>query len=196
VNPPDSTPFKKDLVIHEQIRGHDFTFHSTWGLFSPKQLDEGSLLLLNHFDVEPAQNTLDLGCGYGVIGLSIARQCPQGRVHMVDRDFVAVDYARRNAELNGLTNTEAYLSNAFSAVPLDMRFNNVVSNLPAKVGKDMLSIIVMDAWNQLEPGGRLCVVTIAGLREWCKRNFRDIFGNYKKLKQGKTYAVSMAVKEA
>ena len=192
---PDRAPFKRDLVFTQEVCGHGFTYHSTWGLFSPRKLDEGSLLLLNHFPVEPSQLSLDLGCGYGAIGLSIAQQCPEGRVHLVDRDFVAVDYARRNAELNGLSNAEAYLSNGFSAVPGDRRFNNVVSNLPAKVGKEMLSIMVTDAWHHLEPGGRLCVVTIAGLREWCKRNFRDIFGNYKKLKQGKTYAVSMAVKE-
>jgi 16S rRNA G1207 methylase RsmC len=115
---------------------------------------------------------------------------------MVDKDFVAVEYAGKNAELNGLTHCQAYLSNALSHVPADFVPDNIVSNLPAKVGREMLNLILAQSYERLPVGGRLCVVTISGLREWAKRNFRDVFGNYKKLKQGKTYAVSMAVKES
>ena len=151
-------------------------------------------LLIEHFDVELDDVTLDLGCGYGAIGLAVARQTPRGCVHMVDRDYLAVELARRNAEANGLDNCRVYLSNGFSEVPGDVRFDNVLSNLPAKVGREMLSIILHDAWMHLVPGGRLCVVTIAGLRQWVKRNFKEVFGNYKKLKEGKGYVAAVAVK--
>lgn len=152
-------------------------------------------MLIEHFKVEPNQNTIDLGCGYGPIGMAIAQQCPHGHVHLVDKDFVAVEYATRNAERNGLTHCQAYLSNALHHVPTDFVPDNIVSNLPAKVGKELLNIILQQSFERLPVGGRLCVVTISGLRDWAKRNFREVFGNYKKLKQGKTYAVSMAVKE-
>ena len=185
---------KQDVVFQERLRGFELTFHSTWGLFSPRQVDEGSLLLVEHFDVSPDDSTLDLGCGYGAIGLTIAKQTPRGVVHLVDKDFIAVEYARKNAELNGLNNCEVYLSNAFREVSPDVRFNNVVANLPAKTGKEMLLIILHDAYCRLGPGGRIAVVTVSGLRKWIKRNFEDVFGNYTKLKQGKTYTAALAKK--
>lgn len=190
----DIARYKQDIIITTRLRGHTLILHSTWGLFSPKEIDEGSALLIEHFDVEDGQKTLEIGCGYGPIGIAIARQTPAGEVHMVDKDFVAVAYAEKNGAGNGVSNCRVYLSNAFSAVPADLRFDNIVSNLPAKVGKEMLAIILDGAYHALVPGGRICVVTISGLRKWIKRNFLDVFGNYTKVKQGKTYTVAQAVK--
>lgn len=190
-----SDELKKDIVFAATMRGRAMTFHSTWGLFSPRQIDDGSYRLVETVELQPNDVTLDLGCGYGAIGLPLARECPDGAVHLVDRDFLAVEYARRNAELAGLGNCHAYLSNAFSHVPEGLAFDNVVSNLPAKVGKELLWIILQDAHARLKPGGQLVVVTIAGLRQFIKRNFVNVFGNYRKVKQGKSYCVARAVKE-
>lgn len=191
----DIEGLKQDIVFGATLRGHRLAFHSTWGLFSPRRVDDGSYLLIEHIDVRPDDVTLDLGCGYGAIGLVIARSCPDGRVHLVDRDFVAVEYARKNAEANGLDNCEVYLSNAFSEVPRDLSFDSIVSNLPANVGKEMLAIILNDAHARLNPGGRLYVVTIAGLRPFIRRNFEEVFGNYEKLKQARGYSVALAVRQ-
>ena len=185
---------KQDIVFRAELRGREFEFHSTWGMFSPKTIDDGSRMLVEKVALQPEHHTLDIGCGYGAIGIPIARECPDGKVHMVDKDFVAVEYAKKNAALNGLNNCEVYLSNALSNVP-DVGFDNVVSNVPANVGREMLFIMLSDAKDRLKPGGRLYVVTIAGLRQYIKRNFMDVFGNYKKLDHAKTYAVTMAVKE-
>jgi 16S rRNA G1207 methylase RsmC len=190
---PDIERLKRDIVFEATLRGRRLVLHSTWGLFSPRAIDEGSGLLIRHIDVGPADVTLDLGCGYGAIGLAIAAACPSGKVHMVDKDYVAVRYARDNARRNGLDNCEVYLSNAFSEVP-DMRFDNVVSNLPAKVGKELLTIILHDARACLKPGGQLCVVTVNGLRKFIRRNFEQFFGNYRKLKQGPHHTVGLAVR--
>lgn len=184
---------KQDIVFTEWLRGRCFTFYSTWGLFNPKKVDEGSRLLIEHVEVAADALSLDLGCGYGPIGLALAHLCPQGEVHLVDKDFVAVEYARKNAILNHLDNCQIYLSNAFSHIP-DLRFDLIASNLPAKAGNEMLSIILHDAWAHLKPGGRLYVVTLSGLKEYVKRNFRELFGNYTKVKQGKTYTVALAVR--
>jgi 16S rRNA (guanine1207-N2)-methyltransferase len=182
---------KQDIVFRARLRGREMVFHSTWGLFSPRRIDDGSRMLVEKIDLQPDHVTLDLGCGYGAIGLPIAADCPAGKVHLVDKDFVAVDYARRNAERNALGNCEAYLSNAFGGVG-DAAFDNVVSNLPANVGREMLYVILADARAHLKRGGRIYVVTVAGLRQYIKRNFLDVFGNYRKVKQGKTYTVAMA----
>ena len=187
---------KQDIVFDVTLRKHSLVFHSTWGLFSPRCIDDGSYLLIEHIDLADGQRTLDLGCGYGAIGLAIAKACPGGTVHMVDKDFVAVDYARKNAELNRLANCTVELSNAFSAVPGDMMFDNIVANLPAKVGRELLYIILSDARDHLKPGGQLVVVTISGLKDFIKNNFKEVFGNYEKLKQGRDYTVARALKSA
>jgi 16S rRNA G1207 methylase RsmC len=170
------------------------TFRTTWGLFSPKAIDEGSQLLLDVTDVTDGERILDLGCGYGTLGLTLARKSPRGQAVLLDKDFVAVDYARANARLNRLENVDVRLSNGFSAVDKGEQFDLVVSNLPAKVGNEMLTLFIHDAFDHMTPGGRLVVVTIAGLSRYIKREFKDVFGNYKKLKQGKTYTVAMARK--
>ncbi|QCU89339.1 class I SAM-dependent methyltransferase [Thiomicrorhabdus sediminis] len=186
---------KQDLTIHAELKGHALTFRSTWGIFSPREIDSGTDLFLKHLELAEDEICLDLGCGYGPIGLTMAACAPKGQVHMVDKDFVAIEYANKNAELNGLHNAKAYLSNGLSKVPKDIQFTTVVSNIPAKVGKEMLSIMLHDIHQQLAPGGQLVVVTINGLRQYMKRNFNEVFGNYEKVKQGKDYTISRCVKQ-
>jgi 16S rRNA G1207 methylase RsmC len=186
--------WRQDIVFHETLRGQSLTFHSTWGLFSPRAVDEGSRLLIDHAEVGVADDCLDLGCGYGVIGLSLARLAAQGHTCLVDKDFVAVEYSRRNADLNRLGNCEVFLSNGFSQVGA-RRFDLIAANLPAKTGKEMLYLYLVDALAHLRPGGRLYVVTVSGLRRFIERAFNEVFGNYDKLKQGKAYTVALAVKD-
>ena len=188
----DIDRLKRDIVFEATLRGRRMVFHSTWGLFSPRRIDDGTWRLVDNVEVGSEDVTLELGCGYGAIGLAVAALTPAGKVHMVDKDFVALEYAVKNARLNGIDNVEIYPSNAFSAVPAEMRFDNIMANLPANTGKELLSIILHDAKAHLKRGGRLYVVTIAGLRQFIRRNFEEVFGNYAKLKQGKTYTVARA----
>lgn len=191
----DTAKLREDLVFSATLRGHCLTFHTTWGVFNPKSVDAGSRLLVEHLEVAQDATCLDLGCGYGPVGLTLACLAPRGQVHLVDRDFVAVEYARQNAQRNGLGHCQVYLSNAFSHVPANLRFDLVASNLPAKVGNEMLTLILSDTWHRLNPGGYFYVVTVAGLKDYIKRNFRTVFGNYEKIRQGGTYTVARAVKE-
>tara|TARA_B100000401_G_C52610229_1_gene626324 strand:+ start:55 stop:642 length:588 start_codon:yes stop_codon:yes gene_type:complete len=191
INPSHRT----DIVFEQKLRNFKFTFHSTWGLFNPKQVDRGSSLLIDYVEAPPNAECLDLGCGYGPIGLALASLCPQGSIHMIDKDFVAVNFARKNVLLNGFTNCSVYLSNGFEQIPQSQSFDLIASNLPAKVGNELLTIFLHDALNRLKKDGRIYVVTIAGLKNYIKRNFNSVFGNYKKIKQRGTYLVSMAEKK-
>lgn len=186
---------RKDLIINAELAGQPMCFHTTWGLFSPRAIDEGTLLLLDYLDVRNDDVTLDMGCGYGPLGLSIAQRTRNGTVHLVDKDFLAVEYTQANAQRNGLTNVQSYLSNGFSHVPMDLPLSLVVSNLPAKVGNEFFQIMFHDARKLMVPGARIVVVTINGLRGFIKRSFTEAFGNYRKVKQGKSYTISMAVRE-
>lgn len=190
----DIDKLKKDIVFEETIRGHTLTFHSTWGLFSPKEVDAGSRLLIENVDIDEDSTTLDIGCGYGAIGLFAAKMAPRGVVHMVDKDFVAVNYAKVNAQKNNLNNAKVYLSNGFSHVP-EIQFDQIVSNIPAKAGKEFFWIILNDAKKHLKKGGKIYFVSIKGLKGFLKRNFKETFGNYKKVKHTSSHYLIMAEKK-
>ncbi|SFV80862.1 Ribosomal RNA small subunit methyltransferase C [hydrothermal vent metagenome] len=191
----DIPKLKQDLSIQANLLGHDLTLKTRWGVFSPRAIDEGTLLLMKYLDITKDDKCLDLGCGYGPIGLSVAKSCLDGEVHMVDKDFVAVELSNNNAKLNNINNAHAYLSDAFLSVNKDNYFDQIISNVPAKVGREQLSIILYDAYDALKPGGRITFVTINGLRHFIKDNFKSVFGNYKKLKQGQKYTISQAIKK-
>jgi 16S rRNA G1207 methylase RsmC len=186
---------QEDIHFSAKIRGMEMTFSSTWGLFSPREIDKGSAMLLETLEVSPQTNSFDLGCGYGAIGIPLAKMTPHGRVLMADTNVVAIEYAKKNIAANHVLNAEAILSNGFSAVT-DRSFDLIVSNIPAKVGNELLTIFLHDAKEHLAIGGSFTIVTIAGLREYMKRNINEVFGNYKKVKQGKTYTVARAERMA
>lgn len=191
--PLDLDRLRQDIVFSDELMGHSLTFHTTWGLFSPKAIDEGTRLLLRHLEVQPDDRAIDLGCGYGPLGLAIARSAPQGSCLMVDKDFVAVEYANANARRNGVENAHAMLSDGLKHIP-DQTFTLAVTNLPAKTSKEHYYLFFHDILEHLEPGGRCYVVVISGLRRFIERAFTEVFGNHSKVKQGKNYTVAMAVK--
>lgn len=194
--PPSLAHIRKPLTIEDDLCGHRMRFETTWGLFSPRAIDDGTQLLLKHMQVEPTDRCLDLGCGYGPMGLWMAKQAHQGHATLIDKDFVAVDCSTKNAGLNGLTNVDVFLSNGFSHIPADQRFDVIASNLPAKAGNELFYLYFYDALERMEPGGRFYVVVINGLRKYVARAFGEVFGNHKKLKQGASYTVAMAEKRA
>jgi len=185
---------RQEQQFETELLGQALQFKASWGLFSPRQIDDGSKLLLTHLELEDNDVVLDMGCGYGALGLAIAKARPSTQVHMVDRDFLAIEYAQTNAELNGISNATIYESDALSKVPAHLPLTLMVSNLPAKVGNELFTIAFCDAYDRLQPGGRIVVVTINGLRQFIKRSFTEVFGNYKKIKQGASYTISSAYK--
>lgn len=194
LNPQQLQQLRKAIVFSDSLRGRTFQFRSTWGLFSPRAIDEGTRLLVDRLEIGQADDCLDLGCGYGPVGLVMAALAPKGQTLLVDKDFVAVEYSNQNARLNGLANARALLSNGFDQIPPDLGFDVIASNIPAKVGKELLSLYLHDARDRLRRDGRLYLVTINGLRQFIRRNLEEVFGDYDKLKQGRAYTVAMARK--
>ena len=187
--------WRKDIHFKQDVLGRPFEFYTTWGIFSPEKLDDGSLMLLDYIDFKSEDTSIDLGCCYGVLGMTAARECHDGQHLLIDKDFVAVEYARLNCEKNQLTNTHVQLSNGFNQVDNNLTFSLVMSNLPAKVGKEQHYLYLLDAYQRMTAGGRFYVVIINGLRQFMKRAFTEVFGNAEKVKQGKTYTITMATKE-
>jgi 16S rRNA (guanine1207-N2)-methyltransferase len=189
----DVERLRADIEFEARLRGQDLRFATRFGLFSPRAIDEGTRLLLDHIEVNPSDDCLDLGCGYGAIGLTLARLAPQGRTVLVDRDVVAFEYARRNIEANALTNAEALLGDGFEHLA-ERGFDLVASNLPAKAGNEALYLLLADARAHLKPGGRCTVVTLSGMRRFIERAMLEVFGSYDKVKQGRTHTVSTAIR--
>ena len=186
--------YRQDIKFTGTLCEQTLSYQSTWGIFSPRELDDGTILLMKYIKVEETDDCFDLGCGYGPIGLTMAKLAPQGETILVDKDFMAVEYSNKNAKANSINNATAMLSNGFQHVDPEKRFNVVASNVPAKVGKEMMSLMLYDAHQRLKADGKLYLVTVNGLRNYMKRNLKEVFGNYKKVKQGKAYTIHLAVK--
>ena len=185
---------RRDIKFTAKLCDQTLNFTSTWGIFSPREIDGGTQLLMKYLKVNEDDDCFDLGCGYGPIGLTLAKLAPKGETLLVDKDFMAVEYSNKNATLNNINNAKAILSNGFQHVDSAKRFNVIVSNVPAKVGKEMMSLMLHDAHQHLKDDGKLYLVTVNGLRQYMKRNLKEIFGNYKKVKQGKAYTIHLAAK--
>ncbi len=186
--------YRQDIKFTETLCEQTLNYQSTWGIFSPREIDEGTKLLMKHIKINPDDDCFDLGCGYGPIGLTMAKLAPKGQTLLADKDFMAVEYSNKNAEANRLSNANAILSNGFQHLNKALRFNVIASNVPAKVGKEMMSLMLHDAHQHLKEDGKIYLVTVNGLRQYMKRNLNEIFGNYKKVKQGKSYTIHLARK--
>jgi len=188
--------YRKDIQFSQTLCDIPLHFNTTWGLFSPREIDAGTDLLLRYMKLSSSDDCFDLGCGYGPIGMTMARIAHQGQTLLADKDFMAVNYSNKNLKRNHISNANALLSNGFQHIDPKQKFDVIASNIPAKVGKEMMSLMLHDAYKYLKPDGKIYLVTINGLRQYMKRNLREIFGNYKKLKQGKNYTVAFATKQA
>lgn len=188
---------ERDLVIKMKLvrnldsHTFDLTFRTAPELFSYKRIDEGTRLLLGQLDIRETDTCLDMGCGYGVLGISMAKLAPKGKTYLVDRDFIGVEYSNKNIRENKITNAEAILSNGFSHLN-GLKFDVIASNLPTHVGQLSLHNIINDMKDHLKENGRVYVVTVSILKPFIKREFLSAFGNYKKLKQGRIHIVSFA----
>lgn len=157
--------FKKIVALQQDDRA--LQFRVAQDLFSSHAVDTGTRRLLRTL-VQGNRlrftKTLDLGCGYGALGLVLKSLDPKCVVHMVDRDALALEYARQNAELNGLQGLEIYGSLGYDDVS-SSDFDLVVCNIPGKAGISAISHFLRDGCHCLKPGGLMAVVVVAPLAD-------------------------------
>ncbi|MDP6777821.1 MAG: methyltransferase [Candidatus Latescibacteria bacterium] len=155
------------------VPGSPYRFRARAGVFSRDGLDPGTRLLLETPSVRPCDRVLDLGSGYGAIGIVAARQASDGEVAMVDVDLRAVRSAEANIQLNGISNARAALSDGFEAVR-EEAFDLILSNPPTHEGKRAAEVFVTGAAAHLAPGGRFQVVTMRpNLYSWWMKRCLD-----------------------
>ena len=146
------------------LLGHDLRFETGVGLFSKSRIDDGTRLLLEALPREHGwSDVLDLGCGYGPIGIAVASRWPQVRVVMADIDPLAVRAARTNAQTNGVDDRcEVCVSDGTAALT-DRRFDAVLSHLPTHVPRSTLRRLIGESQSVLRPGGELIAVTASAV---------------------------------
>ncbi|MDP4162347.1 MAG: class I SAM-dependent methyltransferase [Bacillota bacterium] len=140
------------------LKNHNLRFKTDNGVFSKKEVDFGSRLLIETFEFpETAGMILDVGCGYGPIGLSLAKSDETRTVHMIDVNERALELARENAQLNGISNTVIYESDRLEGVA-EKNFAAILTNPPIRAGKSTVHDIFVQSYHHLLPGGELWVV--------------------------------------
>ncbi len=179
--------------IATKLRGFDLTFKTTYDLFSFRKIDDGTKLLIDSVKVNNGEACLDLGCGYGAVGIVMAKLNPTGKVYFVDRDFIAVDFSKENCQINKVKNYETRLSNGFSNLK-GINLDVIASNLPTHIAKEALEFMISDTKKHLSNNGRFYVVTVDRLRPYIERELRAVFGNSKQVSHNKNYSVSLAIR--
>ena len=187
----------EERVIEATLLGASLRFITDAGVFSKEHVDPGTRLLVESAPLPPKGRVLDLGCGYGVVGIAVAKARPDLEVELVDINERAVDLARRNAALNGVSGVTVRLSDGFAAIPAEERFALILTNPPYRAGKDVVYALVEEARQRLEPDGALAVVgrTKQGVKS-LKKHMEALFGNAVDLVRDGGYRVIVSRKAA
>jgi len=191
---PTSRP--RVATFRATLRGHSLVFRTDTGVFSRAGVDRGSELLLAALEIGPCELVLDLGCGYGVLGVVAARLAEGGHVTLTDVNERAAALARKNLEANGIRNAEVRTGDLYEPVR-DLVFDHIVCNPPIRAGRAVVDRLVRDAPGHLHEGGRLWLV--ARTRQGAdalRGRMREAFGNAEVVKRGSGYKVLRSVKES
>jgi 16S rRNA (guanine1207-N2)-methyltransferase len=150
----ESEPKYWDFTLRNVL----FRFKTDNGVFSKKEVDFGSRLLIEAFVLPSVEGpVLDVGCGYGPIGLSIAKNYPERIVHMIDVNERAIELAMANARQNAVDNVEIYESDTLLNVK-QSNFASILTNPPIRAGKKTVHDIFEQSYEHLVTGGELWIV--------------------------------------
>lgn len=180
----------KELRV--RLLGEEMCFMTDAGVFSKKMVDYGSQVLLNTLDLDSGKRLLDVGCGYGPLGLTL------GKVFgviptMVDINQRAIDLAIQNAQKNSV---DAFIFQSDIYEEVEGQFDYIVSNPPIRAGKSVVHAIIQGAYQHLVDFGRLTIVIQKKQgAPSAKTKMEEVFGNCSILKKDKGYYILESVKE-
>ena len=190
------TSVSKERLISFEICGQKINLYTDNGVFSKSRVDEGSLLLLkNIIPLHLSGRILDLGSGYGTLGLSIAYTCNDARVTLADINTRALSLCEKNAHLLGISQRVTCLqSDIYSNI--EGPYDSIVVNPPIRAGKKVTYSMYLGAKQHLIDGGSLyLVIRKAQGAESASKYIKEVFGNITLLDKKKGYLVYQARKE-
>ena len=184
-----------EKAFQVEVRGKRFKFITDIGVFSKGELDDASHLLIETVDdLALSGDILDVGCGYGAIGITLASTRSTDMIHMIDVNLRALDLAERNAALNHVKNINVYESFCYDRV--DKKFSHIVSNPPIRAGKKVVHQIIKEAIEYLDADGTLTIVINKqqGAAS-AQKKMREIFGNADRIARKKGFWILQSVKK-
>lgn len=153
--------------------GVSITLASDPANFSPNQIDEGTIRMIDHVTLSIEDKVIDLGCGYGFVGIWAAKQIPPEQVYMTDIDQRAVIEASKNVELNHAQGVTVVCGDAYTAIPC-ADFSVILSNPPYHTDFSVAKRFIEKGFNRLRVGGKMYMVTKR--KEWYQNKFISVFG--------------------
>ncbi len=185
---------KKEYKFQAVLKGFNLEFVTASGIFSPRKIDLGTFALINFMQFRKGDKILDLGCGYGAVGIVAAKMCPSCKVVMVDINERAVACAKKNIKINNVKNVIAKQSYFFSGLKNET-FDIILLNPPQTAGLDVCYKLIEGSYEHLKNGGNLQMV--ARKRHGGQRlaeKMEEIFGNLEVLGKKAGYWVYVSVK--
>lgn len=185
----------KPKMWNYTLRGCTFTFKTDQGVFSKNEVDFGTRLLIETFQLPNIDGPLlDMGCGYGPIGITLAKTFPDRFVHMVDINQRALELAKENAALNNIKNVSIYESEGFSNIN-EPQFAAILSNPPIRAGKKIVHTIFEESALHLHSNGELWIVIQKKQgAPSAKKKLEELFAKVETVKKDKGYYIFCAKK--
>lgn len=181
-------------LIHTNLRGKTFEFLTASSVFSKKRVDTGTRLLIETMVLPEKGCVLDVGCGYGAVGIAAASLNPKLHVVMTDVNRRAVLLARQNAERNKVTNAEVKQGNLYAPVQ-DLCFNCVLSNPPVSAGMQTVEALIRGAPAVMTCNATFQMVVRSKIgRKTLPEVFTEAFGNFQVLARESGYRVLIGEK--
>jgi 16S rRNA (guanine1207-N2)-methyltransferase len=178
------------------LKGKKFTFTSDAGVFSKNEIDPGSQLLIEQFRL-PQQpgDLLDLGCGYGPIGIALAKFYKDRYIVMADVNKRALDLAELNARDNKVKNAEFVISDRFSNLQ-ERKFAAILSNPPIRAGKKVVHHMFEESMHALVDGGELWIVIQKKQgAPSARKKLEELFKAVEIIARNKGYYILRAIKQ-
>lgn len=179
-----------------QIGDKHFTFTTDAGVFSKNNVDLGSEILMTTVAEQtfPNGHILDMGCGYGPIGIYLGQVFPNRTIEMVDVNERALELAKINAAQNNVMNVHIYQSNLFERIE-NKEFAAILSNPPIRAGKKVVHEILESAYDYLTDEGKLYIVIQKKQgAPSAKKKMEQVFGNVERIQLEKGYWVLVSEK--
>ena len=189
------TTESREKIINSTIANENLKFYTDNGVFSKESVDFGTKTMLESFSTEKEDaKVADIGCGYGVISIFLAKKYPTFKFTMVDVNNRVLELSKKNIELNNINNeVEVLESSSFDNV--EGNFDIVLTNPPIRAGKKIVHKIMIDSYEHLNASGELWVVIQKkqGMAS-CKKLLEETFSMVEVVTKNKGYYILKAVK--